>query len=252
MTWAKGFVWYLDADDHGRTSTSLAETKTCASFNVDLSADGVWTQCDTRVRPAGLEGALRSGCEGASAEEKAAGAAPGPPRTAGTMLLRQKRQEPPRTRNSQVTHGTRGAAKRAASEKPKPRKRAKAEAAFGNEQAPLLGLDVYQKGEADSWRLRQPDLYCERLALRNNDDEDPFALPLLRRDHGATKVKMVLQRPMAKPGWKLPPEKTALRTLGPYIDAMRKDLEENTSPDTSKPLEFAASVDTSMTTWLPN
>ena len=40
-------------------------------------------------------------------------------------------------------------AKRAASEKPKPRKRAKAEAAFGNEQAPLLGLDVYQKDEAD-------------------------------------------------------------------------------------------------------
>ena len=68
--------------------------------------------------------------------------------------------KPPKPRNApethQVTqHATRGAAKRAASEKPKPRKRAKAEAAFGNEQAPLLGLDVYQKDEADL-RARAP------------------------------------------------------------------------------------------------
>ena len=63
------------------------------------------------------------------------------------MLLRQKGKKP-ETRN-EVTHATRGAAKRAASEKPKPRKRAKAEAAFGNEHAPLLGLDVYHRDEAD-------------------------------------------------------------------------------------------------------
>ena len=164
------------------------------------------------------------------------------------MLRRKGTGTAQRNAPEKVTqHATRGAAKRAASEKPKPRKRAKAEAAFGNEQAPLLGLDVYHRDEADlrTKALGSPICIVRGLLKATTDDEDPFALPLLRRDHGSTKVKMVLQRPMAKPGWKLPPQTSALRTLGPYIDAMRRDLEENTSPDTSKPLEFAANVDTS-------
>ena len=70
--------------------------------------------------------------------------------------------------------------------------------------------------------LGSPICIVRGLLSATTDDEDPFALPLLRRDHGATKVKMVLQRPMAKPGWKLPPQTSALRTLGPYIDAMRR------------------------------
>ena len=132
------------------------------------------------------------------------------------MLLRpNKGKKPPAPETHQVTqHATRGAAKRAASEKPKPRKRAKAEAAFGNEQAPLLGLDVYQKDEADlrDKALGSPICIVRGLLSATTDDEDPFALPLLRRQHGATKVKMVLQRPMSKPGWKLPPQTSALRT----------------------------------------
>ena len=121
------------------------------------------------------------------------------------MLLRKSKAATPRhAPEPKVTqHATRGAAKRAASEKPKPRKRAKAEAAFGNEQAPLLGLDVYQKDEADlrARALGSPICIVRGLLSATTDDEDPFALPLLRRDHGATKVKMVLQRPMSKPGW---------------------------------------------------
>ena len=110
-----------------------------------------------------------------------------------------------------------------------------------------VGLDVYHKDEADlrERALGSPICIVRGLLSATTDDEDPFALPVLRRDHGATKVKMVLQRPMSKPGWKLPPQTSALRTLGPYIDSMRRDLEENTTPDTSKPLEFAANVETS-------
>ena len=127
------------------------------------------------------------------------------------MLLRQKSKgpTPQKAPEPQVTYGTRGAAKRAASEKPKPRKRAKAEAAFGNEQAPLLGLDVYQKDEADLRARALGSPICIVRGLLPSTPDDPFALPTLRRDHGATKVKMVLQRPMAKPGWKLPPQTSA-------------------------------------------
>ena len=170
----KGFVWYLDDGRRPRGNQLLpvllknVRVLQCGRFApTGRCYYGSLAYRHTSVDPnAGLEGALRS-----EAREKAAGAAPGPPRTSGTMLLRHKGKKPsPRAPESQLTqHATRGAAKRAASEKPKPRKRAKAEAAFGNEQAPLLGLDVYQKDEADSGRARSaaPSASCERITTIN-------------------------------------------------------------------------------------
>ena len=188
---------------------NFAKPRPSTGPKTKLGPSGIDTLASTRI--AGLEGALRS-----EAKEKEAGAAPGPPRTAGDMLLRpNKGKKPPAPETHQVTqHATRGAAKRAASEKPKPRKRAKAEAAFGNEQAPLLGLDVYQKDEADLRERALGSPICIVRGLLPSTPDDPFALPTLRRDHGATRSRWSCNGPWPS-RLKLPPPDVCFTYIRP-------------------------------------
>ena len=168
------------------------------------------------------------------------------------MLLRQRgppRRGAPATRNKAPErshgHGTRATKHTAKPEKVQKRSHKKKQgAAFGALQAAALGIDVIQSADPE---LRVKTLASPICILRGllqpSEEEDPFALATLRRDHGGTRVKMIMQKPL-QVGWKLPPQWSQKKNLGTYIDAMARDLEEGTQPDATKALEFAANIDT--------
>jgi hypothetical protein len=167
------------------------------------------------------------------------------------MLLRQRgppRPGAPATRNKAPErshgHGTRAAKHTAKPEKVQKRSHKKKQgAAFGALQAAALGIDVIESADPEvrAKTLASPICILRGL-LQPCAEEDPFALATLRRDHGGTRVKMIMQRPL-QVGWKLPPQWSQKKNLGAYIDAMARDLAEGTQPDASKALEFAANID---------